>query len=64
MFEDGDDLYIKNPDNQPLITFSISTPIGGPVFETRINNGALEIVKANSADCEDFFENTRKKISI
>jgi len=64
MFEDGDDLYIKNPDNQPLITFSISTPIGGPVFETRINNGALQIVKANSADCEDFFENTRKKISI
>ncbi len=56
-FESGDDLYISVPENFPLITFSIATPLGGPVFETRVNKAVLEIVKANSIECERFIQN-------
>ena len=55
-FEIGDELYIPVDENFPLITFSIATPLGGPVFETRINNAVVEIVKANSVECEKFIE--------
>lgn len=55
-FEDGDSLHISVDRKTPLITFSIATPLGGPVFETRINNNVLEIVKANSIECEKFIE--------
>ena len=41
-FEKGDSLYIDVDKKFPLITFSIATPLGGPVFETRINNGVLD----------------------
>jgi hypothetical protein len=59
-FIDGDNLHIKLDKKTPLITFSIATPLGGPVFETRINNNVLEIVKANSIECEKFIESLNK----
>lgn len=59
-FENGDSLYINVDDKTPLITFSIATPLGGPVFETKINNGVLEIVKANNIECEGFIESLNK----
>ena len=55
-FEKGDNLYIPVNEKFPLITFSIATPLGGPVFETRVNNAVVEIVKANSIECEKFIE--------
>ena len=55
-FEIGDELYIPVDENFPLVTFSIATPLGGPVFETRINNAVVEIVRANSNECEKFIE--------
>ena len=60
-FEFGDPLYIEVPNNFPLITLSISTPIGGLVFETRINNAVAEIVMGNSAECEKFHEELTNK---
>jgi hypothetical protein len=59
-FEKGDSLYINVDAKTPLITFSIATPLGGPVFETKINNGVVEIVKANSVECEGFIESLNK----
>jgi hypothetical protein len=55
-FAPGDKLYIDVPANFPLITFSVATPLGGLVFETRINNAVAEIVKANTAECEKYFQ--------
>lgn len=55
-FEKGDNQYIPVNEKFPLITFSIATPLGGPVFETRVNNAVVEIVKANSIECEKFIE--------
>lgn len=55
-FELGDELYISVDEKFPLITFSIATPLGGPVFETRVNNAVVEIVEANSIECEKFIE--------
>jgi hypothetical protein len=60
-FKKGDDLYIQVDEKTPLITFSIATPLGGPVFETRINNAVVEIVKANSVECEKFIEKLNSK---
>ena len=56
-FEMVDDKCIDVDKNFPIITFSIATPLGGPVFETRVNNGIVEIVKSNSFDCEKFSQN-------
>ena len=52
MFEIGDSKYIST--NEPLITFSIATPSGGPLFRTQINGTISEIVRANSTECEDY----------
>lgn len=55
-FEQGDKLYNDVAPNFPLITFSVSTPLGGLAFETRINNAVAELVKANTDECEKHFE--------
>ena len=56
VFVKGDDLYTDVPEDFPLITFSVATPLGGLVFETRINNAVEEIVRANTVECEKFIE--------
>jgi hypothetical protein len=55
-FVKGDDLYTDVREDFPLITFSVATPLGGLVFETRINNAVEEIVRANTVECEKFIE--------
>jgi len=59
-FKKGDDKFIDVDEKFPLITFSIATPLGGPVFETRVNNGIVEIVKSNSFECEKFIQELNK----
>jgi hypothetical protein len=61
-FQKGDTYFIDVDKKFPLITFSIATPLGGPVFETKINNGVLDIVKANNFDCVNFIESLNKLV--
>ncbi len=55
-FEKNDRLYIDNDKKQPVITFSIATPLGGPVFTSRINNKIFKIVSANKVECEKYYD--------
>ena len=55
-FKDGDKLFINVEDKKPLITYSISTPIGGPVFKGIANSKVVEIVEENRKECQEFFD--------
>jgi hypothetical protein len=52
-FEEGDKLYIETKDNQPVITFSISTPLGGPVNVSVVNNKVKKMI--NNSECEKYY---------
>ena len=63
-FVKGDKLFIEDAEKTPLITFSISTPIGGPVYQTTINKKVAEIVEANNVECEAFLEKLNNSQNI
>ena len=52
-FEEGDKFFVDT--KEPLITFSIATPLGGPIFKTQENKLANPTV-LNNKECEDYFE--------
>lgn len=53
-FEPGDKLYIETKDNQPVITFSISTPLGGPVHDSFVNSKVKKMI--NNIECEKHYK--------
>ncbi|MFD3393394.1 Z1 domain-containing protein [Aquirufa sp. OSTEICH-129V] len=61
-FNENDSGFIKADMTVPLITFSIATPLGGPIFSTRYNRDVLQIVIENSTECEKHIENINRLI--
>jgi len=59
-FHPGDKLFEKT--TEPLITFSIATPLGGPIFKTQINK-KVNLEVSNNRECEEFFEKLNKNES-
>ena len=55
-FEKKDKLFIDIKENKPVITFSIATPLGGPVFTSRINNKVFKLVSENKVECEKHYD--------
>lgn len=56
-FSSKDQQFIDmTPEETPLITLSIATPKGGPIFKTQVNKEVLEVIKLNENECEEYFE--------
>ena len=53
-YNERDENYIKT--DSPILTFSIATPLGGPIFKSQENKIVKNMV-LNDDDCINFFEN-------
>lgn len=56
-FNRDDSGFIDVDINVPLITFSIATPLGGPIFSTKINRDVYQLVMENRDECDQYIEN-------